>query len=71
MQMSTKVDLIKRFDEHDVILTWTASAPGPFILASIEDFKSFILMKIKEQEDSKIVVEKIPEPEEVKEQNVS
>lgn len=71
MQMTTKVDLIKRLDEHDVILSWTASAPGPFILAAIDDFKSFVLMKIKEQEDQKIVVEKISEPNEVKEQNVS
>jgi hypothetical protein len=71
MQMTTKVELIKRFDEHDCILTWSAQAPGSFILAAIDDFKSFIQMKLKEQEDQKIIVEKIPESEKVKEQNVS
>jgi hypothetical protein len=71
MQTQTKIDLIKRLDENDVILTWTASASGPFILAAIEDFKAFIQMKLKEQEDAKVMVEKIPEPTQVKEQNVS
>jgi hypothetical protein len=53
MQMNNKVELIKRLDEHDCMLTWSASAPATFIVAALEDFKVFIDMKIREMEDQK------------------
>lgn len=55
--MKNKVELIKRFDEHECILTWSSSSPAAFITVAIDDFKSFVLMKIKEQEDQKSVQE--------------
>ena len=48
MEMKNKVELIKRLDEHDVILSWSSTAPAPFIVAAINDFKAFIDQKIKE-----------------------
>ncbi len=62
MEMKTKVDLIKRLDEHECILSCSAQAPLSFLQASLEDFKAYICLKISEQ--SPVVEPVIPVEEE-------
>lgn len=51
MEMKNRVELVKRFDEHDCYISWSASSPAAFIMASLNDFSAFVAQKIKEQED--------------------
>lgn len=57
MELKNEVKLVKRFDEHDCVLTWSASAPAAFIATCVDEFKAFVAQKIKEMEEKPKVEE--------------
>lgn len=51
MEMKNKVELVKRLDEHECVMTWSASSPATFVSAALDDFRAFVTQKIKEMEE--------------------
>ena len=68
MQMQNKVELIKKLDEHECLLSCTSTAPISFLLDCLEHFKAYLL-QIKAAKEKEAADQKQLEEQEVK--NVS
>lgn len=58
MQMQHKVELIKKLDQHECVLSCTNGCPLDFILVCLNDFIAYVQQKKSEQESSNNCSEK-------------